>query len=242
MARHAILDPGALVLDPGNPEVASDKSICVKKYPVYQLLMPLRLNTRYYVDHHNQIRPPLEVNSLTEKIYQHPKIEALNQSAASWLSLLKISFSFLPMGLRHRKKSGEENQNYRLNLALNLASLLTIFLLVCIILKLWYGIGYSAFLYLGILLLIRILAFVMMDNMPRSKGITRTSLGPSYINDSNLFVEVLIDVLQKDTDQQFSDNHPDGIKRCLETLSFYTPAQSVLLGRVAQSKIGRAHV
>jgi hypothetical protein len=221
--NHQILDPGLIIIDPENSEVASDKQVCVNKYSVYQLVMPLTRDTRYYVNHHNQIRPPLEVNSLTEKIYQHPKIVALNQSAISWVSF--FAFSSFPLRWKWW--------------LVHVLNLLSIFLVILLGLNL---LGHNILnlqwsILLGLLVILRLICFRQVSSIPSNSGITRTSYGPSYIDDSNLFVDVLIDVLQKESDTHFSLNNNGEVEKCLETLPFYTPAQSILLERIKMSSI-----
>jgi hypothetical protein len=219
-----ILDPGSIITDPESSNVASDKQICVKRYSVFQLVMPLSRDTRYYVDHHhNQIRAPLEVYSLTEKIYQHPKIVALNQSAVSWVS----SFAFLSFPLQLSQWG-----------PVHFCNLISIFLLILLAVSLWLQKGMWWYILIIVpLVLLRLICLWLISSIPRSSGITRTSQGPSYIDDSNLFVDVLIDVLRKESDTHFSLTNKGEVAKSVETLPFYTPAQSVLLERIKMSSI-----
>jgi hypothetical protein len=65
----------------------------------------------------------------------------------------------------------------------------------------------------------------------------RRSQGPSYIDDSNLFVDVLLDVLHKESELPIQSNQIQEAQRCIESLKFYTPAQSFLLDRINVSSI-----
>jgi hypothetical protein len=220
-SQQKIIDPSTVKTNPNDPEHGSDQSIIAKKSPVYQLAMPLETGDRFYIDKHNrEIKSPLTVNSLTEKLYQHPQIVALNQTAFRWLSFLGISFMY-PYNL---KKWDQEDW-------LNLAS--TVILIVFVI-SLWLGIYFPSLQIVLIILfvIVGVINFIHSQKIRRKSGNTRNSQGPSYIDDADLFVDTLIDILKKESDARFQQNDKDGVKKTLETLTFYTPAQSLLIDRV----------
>ncbi|NCR28256.1 MAG: hypothetical protein GPJ25_18590 [Microcystis aeruginosa LE13-04] len=218
-----IIDSSSVKIDPNDPESGSDKSILAKKSPVYQLVMPLAPGSRFYIDDQKrEIKSPLKVNSLTEKLYQHPQIVALNQTAFRWLSFLGISFMY-PSPLKLKKWNGED-----------MFSLGSTVILILLIISLWLGLGFP---FLQIVLVIffvivGVFNFRHSQKIRRKSGNTRNSQGPGYIDDADLFVDTLIDILKKESDAGFQPNDKDGVKKTLETLTFYTPAQSLLIDRV----------
>ena len=218
-----IIDSSSVKIDPNDPESGSDKSIPAKKFPVYQLVMPLAQGSRFYIDDQKrEIKSPLKVNSLTEKLYQHPQIVALNQTAFRWLSFLGISFMY-PSPLKLKKWNGED-----------MFSLGSTVILILLIISLWLGLGFP---FLQIVLVIffvivGVFNFCHSQKIRRKSGNTRNSQGPGYIDDADLFVDTLIDILKKESDAGFQPNDKDGVKKTLETLTFYTPAQSLLIDRV----------
>ena len=231
--RGTIVNPSAavpFVLSPDEEETiveGSDKTIMARKSTVYQLEIPLNEGTRYYKDRHNrQIRAPLPVASVTEKIYQHPNIRALNQSAFPWHNLFGLYLPPSPF-----KLSG-----WTLEHRINLVSTL---ILVLFFISLFAGNSFWLFIFFLFFWLVRFLYFFCLRKyaIPGATTVTRPSEGPSYIEDSNLFVDTLIDVLKKESDVKFHSNDISGIKKTLETLGFYTPAQSFLLDRVDLSSL-----
>lgn len=85
--------------------VGAEKKVIAKRYPVYQVDLPLLDGTRYYVDERNHlIRSPLPVASLTEKIYQDPRITALNQTACEWRYFFGLYLPISPLKLKNWTK------------------------------------------------------------------------------------------------------------------------------------------
>jgi hypothetical protein len=228
-SQQKTVDFSTVKTNPNDPERGSDKSksIIAKKSTVYQLAMPLKKGDRFYIDEHNrEIKFPLAVNSLTEKLYQHPQIVALNQTAFRWLSFLGISFMY-PSNLQKW-----EREDW-----LNLASMV---ILIVFVISLWLGISFPSlkialaisFIFFISFIIVRVINFRHSQKIRRKSRNIRKSQGPSYIDDADLFVDTLIDILKKESDARFLSNDKDGVKKTLETLTFYTPAQSLLIDRV----------
>jgi hypothetical protein len=146
------------------------------------------------------------VGSLTEKLYQHRNIQALNQSGFDWVYLFSPS-----------KKYWEITYYAWLFLLSPLAVVIWVWITKEPIDPRWI---------LGILFVILgILSYLLnrseVYSNTKTLGRTRRSVGPSYI-DADIFANTLLDVLRYNT-MRGVDNET---KR-LSTL-FYTPAKSIL--------------
>lgn len=206
----------------------------VMKYPVYVYMikeeLPAQEKGRYFLKTLNaqqQIHNPLPVQSLTSKFYLHPDIQALNQSAFNWwLPLLGLSFSRYPS-----KVSKWIAEDW-----LNLVSTFILIIGIVLLLGLPNNLKLISFLLFFLYIIIRVGIFLHLRRNPRDPGNLRISVGPSYIDDAGLFVKVLIDILKNESSQKNLDNQ-DNIQSTINSLGFYTPAQSFLRERVSRFSI-----
>lgn len=206
----------------------------VKEYPVYVYKikeeLPAQEKGRYFLKTLNaqqQIHNPLPVQSLTSKFYLHPDIQALNQSAFNWwLPLLGLSFSRYPS-----KVSKWITEDW-----LNLVSTFILIIAIVLLLGLPNNLKLISFLLFFLYIIIRVGIFLHLRRNPRDPGNLRISVGPSYIDDADLFVKVLIDILKNESSQKNLDNQ-DNIQSTINSLGFYTPAQSFLRERVSRFSI-----
>ena len=82
---------------PTDPEKGAKIDPNLTKHPLYQVLVELKVepkkDTKYYVNDEKKkiVLPP---SSLTEELYKHPNIKALNQTAFRWFWILGISFDY----------------------------------------------------------------------------------------------------------------------------------------------------
>ena len=95
---------------PSDPGKGAKINTKLTKYPLYQVLIELKKDTKYYINKKNQkiVLPP---NSLTEKLYEHPNIKALNQTAFRWFWILGISFDY-PWTEPWKKWNGQNRFEY----------------------------------------------------------------------------------------------------------------------------------
>jgi hypothetical protein len=193
------------------------KGDAVTKYPVQVDINPNSIywwdiiNTKI-IDDKNKLIATLEnfqVDSLTEKLYQHRNIRALNQSSFGWWSLLRnpiillyFIFAVLCIVQSGYFLSSNQSRNFIYSLA--------VFILAT---------------------LVYILYYVKWEDKSKSGkirvedklGKMRKSVGPSDI-DADIFARTLVDVIK------LYSNHTDkqNIEECLKSIKFYTPAQSIL--------------
>lgn len=140
---------------------------------------------------------------LIDKLYEHPNIQALNQSSFGWWSL------FLSIIINGK--------------ALIIVIVLFLVSIILLILPVWQnwpllGFGFS-------ILPLLVLVCLYLQNEDKY-GTVRKSIGPSYIEDPGLFAQTLISVIKDNSnDPQNSTNFAS----TLEQLKFYTPAQRILI-------------
>jgi len=165
---------------------------------------------------------PFNFNFLTDKLYDHPNIQALNQSSFGWRSL----FSPIINGLMADKKAFIYG-----NWVWIVSFLLSIILLVLSVLlnlPLWGFIISILPLLVTIGLLVR---FYLKNEDKYGKG--RKSIGPSYIEEPKLFAKTLISVIKEN-----SDPPTEPISTALSNLKFYTPAIPTLKKMLESSSDG----
>jgi hypothetical protein len=128
---------------------------------------------------------------LTQELYDDPMIKNLNQSAYSWLSVTKI--------ILNPNSWIEWFQN---NLLFALVTLLT--LIVCLFLPV--EIQFKALTFVFVAVFIRIVSRLLdkSDNTER----LRTSCGPSYIDNSEIFARVMTSII-KNYDKYQDKSKPD---------------------------------
>lgn len=221
--------------DPNDPEKARSR-----KFQVYQqvdrVIPPLEEGDWLYVDDEGFAKPFPSVDSLTEKLYAHPKIVALNQTAFRWVSFLGISWDYPSW---NQWKTGD-----KLNFASTISFILLLMnLIVNLLFTLPDEVKIFFFIFFGIVcLLASYLNYQYSQKNPSSRDYTRRSVGPSYIDNSDLFVEALMDILKNeslgeislvdDNGNPISFTYKDRIIQRLNRLKFYTPAQTILIERV----------
>ena len=213
---------------PSDPAVPSDPVKGAKintkltKYPLYQVLIELKKDTKYYINRKNQRIVPLD--SLTEKLYEHPNIVALNQSAFRWFWILGISFDY-PC-----KKPLNEWESQ------NISNLISTILLICsIVVSLIFTPIPWGIIFLIAFTISRILGLRVSKAKKGKVGSRRESVGPSYIDDSELFAETLIDVIYGNSTITYEELDNSKLQEILNSLKFYTPASSRLVERLQKS-------
>jgi hypothetical protein len=141
---------------------------------------------------------------LVDKLYEHPNIQALNQSSFGWSSL------FSPIIMEFNSKSWVWVLLFGLG----------IFLLV---LSVWLNWPLLVFGISILVLLVTIgwlVRFYLKNEDKYGKG--RKSIGPSYIEDFGLFAQTLISVIKENSDAPTTAT--ENFSTRLDALQFYTPA------------------
>ena len=230
------INSSEVVLEQPDSKEGAKINDSLQEYPLYQVLIHLKKDTKYYVNKNNQkIVPP---NSLTKKLYEHPNIEALNQSAFRWFWILGISFDYPFKPWKDFKTlndfnivSGEFWKDFKKEDYFNLLSTA---LLIISVSCLFFSQILFAFIFFIFFAISRLLSFFSKGEKGKV-GSRRESLGPSYIDDSELFAKTLIDVIYGNSSNIDDKNTNEGLKKTVNSLKFYTPASSQLVERLEKS-------
>lgn len=189
-----------------------NKDEIVIKYSGYTVLETISEKSNYWLDvvtkeildQKNQpMVKDILVDSLTEMLYQHRNIKALNQSGFAWFSLVKDPKSVFCFIINLLSLIGVAFSLY-FNKSQYLLLGLFIFALTLLIFTIYYLKGEDK---------------GKIRNEDKI-GTIRKSVGPSYI-EAELFARTLIDIISRNT-MNITDN-----ELRLNTL-FYTPAKSIL--------------
>jgi hypothetical protein len=230
--NNTVVNQAEVVSDQGNPDKGANKNstVTVTKSPIYQVLIDLKAETQYFLDETTKkiVSPP---DSLTEKLYEHPNIRALNQSDFRWFWILGISFTDYPSWKFSWKfwKFLEYCKNWKIEDWYNFA--LTIILLLFVICLFFQVSIISQIALFSTFIVVRAISFFTSKKTKGKFSSRRKSYGPSYIEDPKLFADTLIDTIK----QNSIVKSEDFAKLVMGKMTFYTPAQSVLLQKVTDS-------
>jgi len=230
------INSSEVVLEQPDSKEGAKINDSLQEYPLYQVLIELTKDTKYYLNTKNQqIVPP---NSLTEELYKHPNIEALNQSAFRWFWILGISFDYPFKPWKDFQTLNDFNifsqefwKKFKKEDYFNLVSTA---LLIISVSCLFFSQILFAFIFFMFFAISRLWSLFSKGEKGKV-GSRRESLGPSYIDDSKLFAETLIDVIYGNSSNIYDKNSNEGLKKTVNSLKFYTPASSRLVERLEKS-------
>jgi hypothetical protein len=224
--NNTVINTAEVEQDQGNTDKGANKNSSLTKFPIYQVLVDFKAQTQYLLDETRKVL--LTPDSLTEKLYEHPDIRALNQSDFRWFWILGISFTDYP-SWKFSWKLWEFCKGWKIEDWYNFA--LTIILLLFVIcLFFQVPIIFQMALFVTFVI-VRGISFLKSKKTKGKFSSRRKSYGPSYIEDPKLFADTLIGTIKQNSTEK-SENLA---KPIMGKMTFYTPAQSVLLQKVTDS-------